>query len=186
MPNIILSKGNYAVTIHANQIEDGFGNKLFQITPATPIQSQEAGSSPTIIVDLLRLTRTFRILGYLTSTLEKYYLIKIIEGGGINGGAVQMIYPDGGDATSFVVFIENYVLTQKASDFGNGWLSGGNYYKGMVVEYIGNFYYCLQDALGRTTIPPNDSSYWALHQNMDNFAKHDVNITLVKGTTYGG
>ena len=113
---ITLAKGVFSVTIYTNQIEDGLLNKLFKITPATSTQNQDAGPKATKVVNLLRIDRTFRILGYVVSNSVKSDLINIIEGGGTKGGGVTMTFSEGGDATSFTVFVESCIFTYKATD----------------------------------------------------------------------
>jgi len=135
---ITLSKGAYSVTIYAKRIEDGFLNKLFKITPATSKQNQDSGAKEVKAVDLLRIERTFRILGYITSNTVKNDLIKIIEGGGIKGGGITMTFSEGGDATTFTVFVESCIFTYESTD--------------------------------EPSSPPDD------------YAKHNINLTLVKGT----
>lgn len=139
---VTLTKGEYSVTIYCIQIEDGFINKITTITPPTGKQNQDAGPKANKIVDLLRVTRTFRLQGHILNNTDKASLINIIQGGGVKGGVITFTYDDGGDATSFDVFVENCIFTQKSAD--------------------------------EPTSPPTD------------FAKHDVNITLIKGTTIGG
>lgn len=113
---LTLSKGEYTVTVYANQIEDGFRNNIFKIIIPVGKQNQASGPRVPKIVDLLRIERTWRILGYIINNADKNKLIKIIEGGGIAGGGVTFSYSDGGDATSFTVFVEACIITQKAAD----------------------------------------------------------------------
>jgi len=116
MPEINLTKGAYSVTIYCMQIEDGFSNKIFNITPATGKNRQDDGPKEVKVVDLLRITRSFRIQGYILSNAVKNDLIKIVEGAEEKGGSVTMAYADGGDATSFGVYVESCIITQKAID----------------------------------------------------------------------
>jgi len=86
------------VTIYAREIDDAFANKLFVITPATSKNNQSDGPEDSIIVDLLRITRTILISGEITGTSSKTAsevkkdLIDILGGGGTNGGRVRMTY----------------------------------------------------------------------------------------------
>lgn len=118
--DITLSKGTYtgasAVTIYVNKIDDSFENKIFQITPSTPKGKQADGPKDTKVVDLLRITRRFKITGFILSNTDKTNLICILEGGGINGGPITMTYNDGGDATSFDVFYANCSISQTRQD----------------------------------------------------------------------
>jgi hypothetical protein len=140
MPNeVILSKGSYSTTVYTRRIEDGFKNKLTTITPAKGKGSQADGPKDTKVVDLLRLTRSFRIDGFVLSNTDKSNLIKIVEGAGINGGTITLTFSEGGDATSFDVFIESIIFVYESQD--------------------------------EPSSPPDD------------FAKHSVNISLIKGVT---
>ena len=139
---VSVSKGGYSVTIYAIQIEDGLQNKLFKITPATGKQNQPNGPKDTKIVDLLRIDRTFRIQGYLTSNTDKSNLINIINGAGTTGGTVTFTFSEGGDSTSYEVFVESCIFTYKSTD--------------------------------EPTSPGDD------------YAKHELNLTLLKGVTIGG
>ena len=134
---ITLSKGNYSVTIYTRQIEDGFKNQIFTVVVPKAKQTQDAGRSKPKVVDLLKITRSFRILGYIVNNTDKKNLIKIIEGAEKKGGAITMTYDDGGDTTTFSVFCESCIITQKAA--------------------------------GEPPSSPSD------------FAKFDVNITLIEG-----
>ena len=116
MTELTLSKGVYTVTIYASSVDDSYDNKIFMITPPTGRQKQDAGPKDTKVVDMLRLTRTFKITGYILSNTVKSDLIKIIEGAGVKGGSITLSYPDGGDSTSFNVFIQNFSIKQVSSD----------------------------------------------------------------------
>ena len=113
---LTIAKGAYSVTLYAKQIEDGFTNKLTQITPATGRQTQSSGPTTTKVVDLLRLVRSFRIDGYVVSNTVKSDLVKIIEGGGTDGGGITLTFSEGGDATSFTVFVESCIFTYQSQD----------------------------------------------------------------------
>ena len=113
---LTLSKNSISVTLYARRIEDGFKNKLTTITPASGRQSQSAGPKDTKVVDLLRLTRSFRIDGYVVSNTDKASLISLIEGAGTNGGAITLSFSEGGDATSFEVFVEDCIFVYESQD----------------------------------------------------------------------
>jgi len=113
---LTLTKNSINVTIYARRIEDGFKNKLTTITPAVGRQSQSAGPKDTKVVDLLRLTRSFRIDGYVVSNTDKASLISLIEGAGTNGGPITLSFSEGGDATSFEVFVEDCIFVYESQD----------------------------------------------------------------------
>jgi len=113
---LTLSKNGISVTLYARRIEDGFKNKLITITPATGRQNQSGGPKDPKVVDLLRLTRSFRIDAFLTSNTDKANMISIIEGAGVNGGEVTLNFSEGGDSTSFDVFVEDCIFTYESQD----------------------------------------------------------------------
>jgi hypothetical protein len=113
---ITISKGAYSATIYAIKIEDGYKNKIFIITPGTGKSNQTGGPKDNKIVDLLRLTRSFRIDGYILSNTVKSDIIKIIEGANIDGGSTTFTFSEGGDATSFQVFFEDCVFRYESQD----------------------------------------------------------------------
>lgn len=113
---ITLSKGGYSVTIYATSVDEEFTNKLFPITPPTGTQNQDGGKKAVKIIDLLRITRKIVIKGHILNNTDKASLISIMNGGGMKGGSMTLSYPDGADAVSFNVFIDNFKINQKATD----------------------------------------------------------------------
>ena len=71
MAELIISKGIYSVTVYAVEVDDGFANKIFTITPPQSSANQESGARDTIIIDLLRNVRTIAITGHITPTSTK-------------------------------------------------------------------------------------------------------------------
>ena len=180
--DIKLAKGTYSVDLHTAQIEDGFTNKIYKITPGTGKQTQSSGPKDNKVVDLLRITRSFRVMAFLLNNLEKNNLVKIIEGGGTDGGGTTLSYSDGGDSQTFIVFVESCIITQTATDYGAGWMSGQDYKRGNVVDYNGNFYNCILDIDDSTSDPATDTTHFAV-ASINDFAKFDINMTLIKGVT---
>ena len=114
--NITLAKGNFSVTIYTDSVSDGIKNQLLVLPTPTVSQIQSDGPEGTMIADLLRLTRTFIIKGYIESNSVKSNLMKIVKGAEIAGGEVTLAYSEGGDITSFTGYIQSCVVTQEASD----------------------------------------------------------------------
>ena len=115
--NIILSKGSYSVTLQSTKIKDSLSNKIFSVTiPVTTGKQSEGIEDKNKVVDLLRITRTFTVTGYITTNQEKSDLINIVSGAGINGGAITMNYSDGGNKTSFSVYVKDIDFDQVSQD----------------------------------------------------------------------
>ena len=114
--NITLAKGAYSVTIYSDSISDGIKNQLFILSTPTVSQSQTDGPDGTMIADLLRLTRTFLIKGYILTNAVKSDLMNIVKGAGITGGVITMTYSEGGDATTFYGYIQSCLVHQESSD----------------------------------------------------------------------
>jgi len=120
-----LAKGAYTVTIYAMEVIDHMTNKISTITPGSSRQKQSDGPKATKVIDLLRITRTFKIRGYLTGATAKSDILSITKGAGLSGGVAVFSYPDGGDATSFNVFVQDVTISQKPSDEPSGtWIDG--------------------------------------------------------------
>ena len=127
---ITLSKGDYSVTIYTTEVSDNFSNKLIALTPPTGRQKQSDGPKSPKIIDLLRVTRTIRIKGYVISNTVKSNLIALIKGAKTNGGMITLTYDNGGDsafnspgtATTYEVLIETCTINDKAFDEPDGTL----------------------------------------------------------------
>ena len=120
-----LAKGAYTVTIYAAEVIDHMTNKIITITPPATKQQQSDGPKSTKVIDLLRITRTFKIRGYLLDATAKSDILSITKGAGLSGGVAVFTYPDGGDATTFNVFVQDVTISQKATDEPSGtWIDG--------------------------------------------------------------
>ena len=69
--NIVLSKGSLSVTIYPNEIPEEYANKLTVLPIPQTASNQASGPKDTKILDLLRLTHTLIIKGYLTASATK-------------------------------------------------------------------------------------------------------------------
>jgi len=115
MAEIVISKGETSVTIYGVEVDDGFANKIFILTP--PSNNPEDGARSSIIVDLLRNTRTIIITGHIAPTSSKTAkeikdeLIYIYNGGGTTGG-ITLSY----DGDDLVGTMEKLAFNHKPSD----------------------------------------------------------------------
>ena len=102
--NISISKGGITVTIHDIEINDNYDNKLFIIKPAQTTSNQSSGSKSSKVVDLLRITHSILIRGYITGTASKtgiavkQDLVNIWKGAGTDGGTVSLTYDSNASA----------------------------------------------------------------------------------------
>jgi len=116
--DITVSKGSYSVTIQSNEIPEEYANKLTVLPIPQNANNQSSGQKDVKILDLLRLTHTLIIKGYITATASKTAkevkddLFSIIKGGGEDGGTVTLTY----DGDSYEGYIEKVIITEKAQD----------------------------------------------------------------------
>ncbi len=108
------------VIINVNEIDDARSNKLFNISPARGTQEHSLGPDDAIIVNLLRVTRTLVMTGYVTATSTqtakqvKSNIINIYEGitGGNNNKGVRLVY----DGENIQGVIEKLAINEKPHD----------------------------------------------------------------------
>jgi len=92
---IKISKGDYNVLIYPTSTNTQLDNKLFVITPPKSEGKQDEGVITPKVVDLLRITTTYRIQGHIVSTTRanaytiKNTLVKICEGAEVQGGEIS-------------------------------------------------------------------------------------------------
>ncbi len=116
--NITIAKGTLSVTIHPQETAEEISNKLTVIPIPQTADNQATGTKDTKIMDLLRLTHTLIVRGYITASSTatakevKAQLINIIEGASINGGTCTLTY----DSKPFKGYIEKFIITEKAQD----------------------------------------------------------------------
>ncbi len=128
---ITFSKGGITVTVYARDIDDSFANKIFIITNPITSNNQTGGPLSPKIVDLLRLTRTIQISGFITpdpnsgktANQIKKDLITIIAGGVVAGGNITLTYDGLGrklatnaDATSISGYMEKLSFKEDPRD----------------------------------------------------------------------
>ena len=141
--DIVLAKGAFSVTINDVQVEDNFSNKLFVITPVQSPMNQASGPTPAKIVDLIRVTHTVVIKGYISPTstsnalVIKQNLVNIWKGAGTAGGVVSLTYDynakASGDTSATATnpilgYIEKVNFTDKAMDEPSDMLSNPELY----------------------------------------------------------
>jgi hypothetical protein len=138
---ITLSKGAYTVKIYPDTMDENFDNKLFVITPPQSPGNQDEGKKDTKIVDLLRITHTYKIKGYLTNDSsgktayqEKNDLAEMANGARTTGGAVSVnIDPENPDAERATIsaYIEKLSISDKSMD-----IDSTKTYSDDIVKYI--------------------------------------------------
>jgi len=114
--NITIAKGAFTVTIQTDSVSDGIKNQLLVLPIPTVSQNQADGADGNQVADLLRLTRTLLIKGYINSNSEKSDLMNIVDGGGVAGGVTTLTYSEGGNKTSFEGYLQSVLVTQESSD----------------------------------------------------------------------
>jgi len=116
--SIVLSKGTFSVEIHPFLMKNQQINKMTILPIPQVAKNQSSGPKDVKILDLLRLTHTIIVNGYLTATASKTAkevkddLFSIIKGGGEDGGTVTLTY----DGDSYEGYIEKVIITEKAQD----------------------------------------------------------------------
>jgi len=116
--NITISKGALTVTVYPQETAEEISNKLTILPIPQTAANQATGTKDTKILDLLRLTHTLIVRGYITASNSytakevKAQLISIIEGASINGGVCTLVY----DGDSFEGYIEKFIITEKSQD----------------------------------------------------------------------
>ena len=115
---LTISKGAFSIILYATNIAENYKNKIFAITPSQSSSNQSNGPRDVSIVDLLRITHTLVIKGYIAGTDSKTAkevkedLINIAKGGGINGGIATLSY-DGDNLTGY---IEKINMVEQSED----------------------------------------------------------------------
>jgi hypothetical protein len=110
--NIVLSKGTYSITLFTNDASESGDNKLIVIPIPTTKTNQSSGQKETKVVDLLRITNTLHIVGYISNlggvdaNTIKQNLITLFKGAGTTGGAITLTY----DNVSYSVFIQKWII----------------------------------------------------------------------------
>ena len=138
---ITLTKGAYTVKIYPDTMDENFDNKLFVITPPQSPGNQDEGKKDSKIIDLLRITHTYKIKGYLTNDSsgktayqEKNDLAIMTEGARTTGGAVTVnIDPENPDPDRATIsaYIEKLTISEKSMD-----LDSSKTYSDDIVKYI--------------------------------------------------
>ena len=122
---INISKGSLSVDLYVAETNANQDNKLFIITPPTAPASQGTGPKEPKVIDLLRITYTYRVRGYIAdTTLANAYtqintLRDIAKGASTDGGScVAVVEPDNADTDYSTIncFIEKLTITRRAYD----------------------------------------------------------------------
>jgi len=119
--DIVISKGDLSVTLFtvdgtAENIKNVL--KVIASSGGTSNSNQEDGAKETKIVDLLRITESYHIEGYIhdsatkTAKQIKDDLKSIVNGAGINGGEISIVYED----TTITGYIEDLTIKKVIND----------------------------------------------------------------------
>ena len=106
MTNVTISKGEYSVTIHTVEVTEDYAN-TFSVRPLPQTKNnQDSGPKGTKVSDLLKITHSLMVRGWINKTSTKSAkevindLKKIFEGADIKGGNAKVVY-DGDSLTMF-------------------------------------------------------------------------------------
>lgn len=116
--NITITKGSYSVELFTVSSAENFKNTLTVIPSAVSPSNQSLGVKDAIVVDLLRITHTYQVEAYITSTTTKTAknvkddLIAIFNGGAVDSSASILTYED----SQSNVFLEDLVIKKMNND----------------------------------------------------------------------
>jgi hypothetical protein len=113
--NITIAKGVYSVTIHTTEIVEDYANDLHQIVIPTTKQNQANGPKNNKTMDMLKITHSVVVRGYLSTELDRTNLIKIFKGAEIAGSPVAATYDTHPD-TPLNMFMEKLMITEASKD----------------------------------------------------------------------
>jgi len=131
---ITISKGNYSVIVYATNVAEGFANKIFLITPPQSAANQASGPKDVKVVDLLRITHTLAIKGFIVGTDSKTAhdvkadLKNIFNGADISGGTVTLTY----DGDSYSGYFEKLTVTERSKDEPDDFVSSKENYDDII------------------------------------------------------
>ncbi len=98
MTNVTITKGEFNVIIHTVEVTEDYAN-AFRISPLPQTkQNQDSGPKGTKVIDLLKITHSLMIRGWVNKTSTKSAkeviddLKSIFEGGGTKGGNASIVY----------------------------------------------------------------------------------------------
>lgn len=123
--NIILSKGNYSVTLQSVEVDRNYSNKVSDKIPTTrEPQGQSLGPRDKIVIDLLDITHEMLVRGEVTPTASKTAkenvddLISILKGASVSAGQGQEMYISVTYGTeTFKMFMTKLAIKEKANDY---------------------------------------------------------------------
>ena len=115
MSNLIIAKGVYTVTIHTVEVTENYSNEFkVRPLPQTP-QNQDSGPKGTKLVDLLKITHSLMVRGWINKTSTKTAkqviddLKKIFQGADTTGGYATITY----DGDNIGMFPEKLTIIKK-------------------------------------------------------------------------
>lgn len=116
--DIILTKGAKSVTLFTVADTENFKNLLKVVPGVVSPDNQNTGAKLPSVVDLLRITHTYQIEGYIVETdaisalTAKNNLISIFKGANVNSTPAVLTYED----SSINVFVEDCVIKGVSND----------------------------------------------------------------------
>ena len=119
--NITISKGGITVTVITNEVTEEDANKLMVLPIPQTSQNQSSGPKDTKIVDLLRITHTIVVKGYITPTDTltakevKDNLRSLARGASTTGGPCSVVY----DSDTYNMYIEKLIIAEKPTDYSD-------------------------------------------------------------------
>lgn len=115
MTNVTISKGSYTVTIHTVEATEDYANQInVRPLPQTK-QKQSTGPKGTKVSDLLKITHTLLIRGWINKTATKTAkqvldeLKSIFKGADVSGSPATIVY----DGDSLSMFPEKLTIIKK-------------------------------------------------------------------------
>ena len=115
---ITFAKGSITVTIETTEVVENFKNPVIFIRPAQSKDNQASGAKTPKIIDLLMITRSFKIEGHITATNGKTAvqvrdeLRDLVDGANTAGGDITMVY----GADSITGAIEDLIIKEVRFD----------------------------------------------------------------------
>jgi len=102
-------KGGINLTLPATGFSDDLDDNLTILPIPSTASNQSVGQKSTKILDLLRITRMMNLTAEITTKADKSTLISLVQGAGINGGTIQLIY----DGDTYEGYIKKITITER-------------------------------------------------------------------------
>ena len=122
---ITIAKGAFSVIIYADNVIENYDNIIFSIKSPQTKQKQDTGPKTVKVIDLLRVTHTIVLQGYITPTATKTAdqvksdLISLFKGAGVTGSAATVTYSSHPDSP-LSMFLEKMTIIEQPIDYDPG------------------------------------------------------------------